>query len=119
MTESCELYVGMAEDCVRGGNLAGAADHYSRALRFDERSLPALCGLCDVHLRAGDVEEARRVLGRALELGPAHPQVLKLQGELHARSGRFDLAVRSIVQATEAHLDKAGRRHYGNGRPPR
>jgi Flp pilus assembly protein TadD len=105
VTEDCKRYLEFAEHHLRKGELEKAADSYELALRFDAHSLVALCGLANVCLRKGELTEARRVLGRALQLGEEHPEVLKIQAELHARSGRFDLAVRSIRQAADSDTD--------------
>ena len=110
MAEDAGTYIRFAEDCLRAGKLRHAADNYEIALRFEQSSLAALTGLCRVHVRSDDLDEARRVLARAIAIDREHPRVLKLQAEIHARSGRFDLAVQSIHEAAEADLDRRHRK---------
>jgi len=106
VTENAHTYIALAERCVRGGQLTRAADHYEVALRFDQGSMLALCGLARVHIRSGSVEDARRVLARARAIDDEAPEVLKLQAEMHGQSGRYDLVVRNIYMASEAALDR-------------
>ena len=106
MTEDAQSYIELAESCARDGALQRAADNYELALRFESGSITALVGLTGVLLKSGSLDEARRALGKALTLDREHPEVMKLQAELHARSGRFDLAVKAIHQATEADMDR-------------
>ncbi|MHC4392694.1 MAG: tetratricopeptide repeat protein [Planctomycetota bacterium] len=101
MPEDAPAYIALAEEYARADNYNKAADAYTVALRFDERSIKALCGLADANLRLGDPEQARRALGRALAIDAEHPKVLKVQAELQARSGRFDAAVQSLHLAAE------------------
>ncbi|MFC1705219.1 tetratricopeptide repeat protein [Planctomycetota bacterium] len=110
MVEDAKLYIGIAERHLKLGHLERAADNYELALRFEDRSMIALCGLTGVHLRAGRVDEARRTLARALEIDREDPDVLKLRAELNAKLGRFDLFVDNICDASDADLDRQRRR---------
>lgn len=106
MTEGATGYIALAEGFVQRGDLDRAADHFHLALRFEKDSMPALCGLVGIYLRTEQIGEARRVLAQAIAIDEGHPRVLRLQAELHARSGRFDLLADSIRTAAQADADR-------------
>lgn len=99
--EGAEAYIELADEFAAAGKFGSAADNYELALRFEPGSLLALCGLTRVQLRSGDVDEARSTLARARSLDEGHPKVMKLVGEIHANSGRFDKAVDEIFEASQ------------------
>ncbi len=107
--EDASLYIGHARAHFARGELGEAQAAYELALRFDARSLEALCGLAQVLLRRNVVDQARRVIGQAMQIDAAHPHAHKLLAELHLKVGRFDQAARHFQLASE---HDAERRRY-------
>ena len=111
--EDAALYIGYAELHLRRGELDKAENSYVIALRFEERSLPALHGLSRTYLRAGKLDEATSSIQRALAIAPDDPPSLKLMGEVYAKRGRFDLAARQFALASEREMDRRSGRRGG------
>jgi tetratricopeptide (TPR) repeat protein len=108
--EDAALYLGYAELHVKRGELDKAENAYAVALRFEERSLPALHGLGRIYLKLGRLDDALAVIQRALAVSPEDPPSLKLLGEAYAKRGRFDLAAAQFARATESELERRRRR---------
>jgi cytochrome c-type biogenesis protein CcmH/NrfG len=100
------LYISHARVHMQQGELNQAQAAYEVALRFDGRSLDALCGLAQVLLKRNVVDEARRVLGQAMQIDAEWPHAHKLMGELHLKSGSFDQAAKHFQLASEHDADR-------------
>ena len=107
-SSECQLYVDQARQHMRSGDVARGARCFELALGQDGNCIAALCGLARARLRTDEVEQARRLLARALELDGNDAGVQKLMGELYAKAGRFDLAAKHFQLASD--LDEAKRR---------
>jgi tetratricopeptide (TPR) repeat protein len=111
--EGAALYLAHAEVHMRSGDLGQAANCYEVALRFEQRSVVALCGLGRVALMNGKIEDAKVLIMKALAIDPDDHNARKLMGEVHAKSGRFDLAVNEFRKAMESADDERRRRGHG------
>ncbi len=99
------------------GDLAGSRRMFERALRITSAQLPPdhvlatplQANLSIVYRRMGQLAPARELLNRILEkrietLGEIHPKVastLSSRGDLEARLGEFEAALRSSTRALE------------------
>lgn len=85
-----------------------ARDRFEEALDSDDRNLPALYSLAEIHLDAGDEEAARRTLD-ALEntlsasSPPVHEHIrtLNAQAKIEQRFGNVETAVELVEKAHE------------------
>jgi cytochrome c-type biogenesis protein CcmH/NrfG len=72
---------------------------YRGALRIDEHSFEALCGLGEASVRLGDAQGALQWAGRALERKPDDPKALGLRGRARLAMGQTDQALPDLERA--------------------
>lgn len=87
----------------RGGDLAAALKHFSRAEQLYPASLPALTGKAAVLGDLGRMDEMRKAIGRAQAFAPRDLTVVFL-GARAAAADKDWAAVRGAVQPIEADL---------------
>ncbi|MEN8375268.1 MAG: tetratricopeptide repeat protein [Gemmatimonadota bacterium] len=84
---------------------AARQSEYAGAGRFSSavanRLAEAHAELGDRYLEAGDVEEALRQFGRAVDLRPTYPDLRTRLAEAYLRSGDLDAAERELDRAVE------------------
>jgi tetratricopeptide (TPR) repeat protein len=91
------------------GRYQQSIDAYQRGLRNEPNSVEGLSGLAQTYMRAGNTEEAKRLLLRVLASNPHRPMELAMAGELFLRSGDFqrgaDLLRRSEAMRPSVHTE--------------
>ena len=76
-----------------------AIDRLRRVLRRDGENLVALSTLAKALVVVGDVDGARPLAQRAIELDPEHPELLVTQGRVELGAGDLEAALRAFEAA--------------------
>lgn len=76
-----------ARDAWHEGNARRAEQCYQRILQQDLSHIGALCGLAGLHLSAGRLHDAERLLRHALRQAAYFPSALRLLGQTHLEGG--------------------------------
>jgi putative thioredoxin len=77
-----ELVIAEGERLLAARDPAGAAEHFAAALSVDPASLPALVGLADCHLAAGNFEAARQTLATLPAAAASDPKVAAVRARI-------------------------------------
>jgi len=75
-------------------------------------SVEALSDLGTVYLRQNRLEDARKVLEKALSLDPANPFCHRTLGAVHLKAGRLKKAEQSFREAVRLNDEDAGARNF-------
>ncbi len=104
---SAEIHHDLAVEALRGGRFPDALKEFDAALAVHERFPEAHRGRALVlQFGFGRLEDAERALRRAIELRPAYSEAHNELGQLLARTGRHDEAIREFDAALENMLYK-------------
>lgn len=87
-----EILVAVATLRRARGDVAGAAERYAEAVRLDPGGNEAVRGLFFLHLQAGDLDEAERLVRGAVSLSPRSVVHRNLLGLLHMERGEAEAA---------------------------
>ncbi|MDD9937554.1 MAG: tetratricopeptide repeat protein [Myxococcales bacterium] len=97
----------LAEALVEAGRIDEAERAARKALRRDERFVPAMVALAKASLRRGRIELADSILEQAAKIKPKNPEINFLQGKRHQDEGRLAKALASYRKAVEQRPDYA------------
>ncbi|HEX2675838.1 MAG TPA: tetratricopeptide repeat protein [Polyangiales bacterium] len=96
-----------ADVLVRADRIDEGEQVARKALRRDERFVPAIVALAKASLRRGRVELAQAMLDQAAEIDPKYPEVHFLQGKASQEKGDLAQALTSYRKAVELRPDYA------------
>jgi len=91
----------LAEEAIRGGDVAGARRYVRNAVSFDARSPLVVRNAAVLMSIAGDIAEAERLLSEGMERLPADADLPYLLALLRAEQGNLAEAIRLLRVATE------------------
>jgi Tfp pilus assembly protein PilF len=95
--KTADIHHDLGVEALRAGRAADALKEFDQALEIDPRFAEAVRGRALVlDLAFGRTDEAERAYRRALELRPAYPEAHNDLGQLLARTGRYDEALREF-----------------------
>lgn len=104
---SAEIHHDLGVEALRGGRWPDALREFDAALAIDDRFADAHRGRALVlDFGFGRLEDAEKSYRRAIELRPAFSEAHNDLGQLLARTGRFDEAIREFDAALENMLYK-------------
>jgi len=105
--ESAEIHYNLGTDALRNGRVQDALKEYDEALKLDERFADAHLGRGLVlEVAFGRSEEAEREYRRALALRPGYSEAHNNLGQLLAKTGRLDEALKHFDAALQNMLYK-------------
>jgi serine/threonine-protein kinase len=90
-----------------GGDTAGAAASFQKALELDTRNVIAMMGMGEIALRQGLFGDAIAHLSKASKLVPKNVKVLTLLGEAYLSSGNNTQAAAQFKKALQLDPDNA------------
>lgn len=100
--KTADIHHDLGVEALRAGRTADALTEFDAALAADPDFAEALRGRALVlDLGFGRIEDAERAYRRALALRPAYPEAHNDLGQLLARTGRYDEALREFDAALE------------------
>ncbi len=105
--ESAEVWNNLGGLAMARDDYRGALEHFRKALAIDPDLPYALVNAAQANTRAGNVNEAERLLMRALEIDPADAEAANKLGLVLARQGRLSEARARFQQAIESKRDHA------------
>ncbi|MFW6067488.1 MAG: tetratricopeptide repeat protein [Myxococcota bacterium] len=85
----------------RAGQSSQALEHYRQALRIQPDYEKAARGVVAIHLRRGDVDEARRFMDAVASQFRANLELQAIHAETLVKAGRFDDAWKAARRALE------------------
>jgi len=94
-----DAWVSLGEAYLKAHRHNDAFIAYRRALRIDEHSFDALCGLGEASLRLGDAYGALEWAERALQRKPNDPGALGLRGRARLAMGRINQGLPDLERA--------------------
>lgn len=95
----------LAEALVEADRVDEAERAARKALRRDERFVPAMIALARASLKRGRSELAESILSQAVVIDPSHPEIHFLQGLASRDAGRLQPAMKSFSKAVELRPD--------------
>jgi outer membrane receptor protein involved in Fe transport/tetratricopeptide (TPR) repeat protein len=95
------IALGLARRAWHDGNARQAEQSYQRILQQDSAHVGALCGLAGLHLSAGRLSDAERLLLYALRHCTYFPAALRLLGQTHLQAGRLPEAHAAIRRSLD------------------
>jgi tetratricopeptide (TPR) repeat protein len=98
---SLALQAILAQALVEANRLDEAEQVARKALRRDERYVPAMVALATSSMRRGRLELADSILEQAIAIDPKYPELHFLQGQRHQQEGRLAQALASYRKAAE------------------
>lgn len=105
--ESAEIHYNLGTDALRNGRAQDALREYDEAIKLDDRFADAHMGRGLVlEVAFGRDAEAEREYRRALELRPGYSEARNNLGQLLARNGRLEEALREFDGALQNMLYK-------------
>jgi Flp pilus assembly protein TadD len=84
-----------------------AEEAYTKVLRQDKKSTPALANLAMIQVEAGHFEAAESNLKQALALAPEDPYLIYVQGLLKFRQKKYDDALDAFSRAAKLEPENA------------
>ena len=104
--DSVEALSGLAETCIRLGDISGATDAYQRIINIDPDNVGARLGLARFDLLAGNMTSAEERIGGVLLDKPENTEALFLQADLYNRTSRFKQAIETFERILPLVSDK-------------
>ncbi|HET7501805.1 MAG TPA: protein kinase [Kofleriaceae bacterium] len=102
-----EFFANLGSQQLAGGDTAGAAANFKKALEIDARNVNAMLGMGEIALRQGLFGDAIAHLGKAAKLAPKSSRVLTLLGEAYLSSGNNAQAAANFKKALQLDPDNA------------
>lgn len=103
-----DLYVDLATEYVKRGQLKTALGRAQRAIELDGRSARAHYILAIIHQRLGQRAPAAEHFARAVELAPENPDYRNAWGAVLCAQGRHEDGLREIRSAIDDPLHQGG-----------
>jgi tetratricopeptide (TPR) repeat protein len=102
-----EFFANLGGQQLIGGDTAGAAASFQKALELDARNVSAMMGMGEIALRQGLFGDAIAHLSKASKLVPKNVKVLTLLGEAYLSSGNNAQAAAQFKKALQLDPDNA------------
>ncbi|HEX3481496.1 MAG TPA: protein kinase [Kofleriaceae bacterium] len=102
-----EFFANLGGQQLIGGDTAGAAGSFQKALELDAKNVPAMMGMGEIALRQGLFGDAIAHLSKASKLVPKNVKVLTLLGEAYLSSGNNAQAAAQFKKALQLDPDNA------------
>jgi serine/threonine protein kinase len=105
--KTAELFANLGAQQLIGGDTAGAAANFKKALELDGRNAAATLGMGEIALRQGLFGDAIAHLSKAAKRAPRSAKVLTLLGEAYLNSGNNAQAAAQFKKALQLDPDNA------------
>jgi tetratricopeptide (TPR) repeat protein len=105
--KKAEFFANLGAQQLIGGDTAGAAANFKKALELDGKNVSATTGMGDIALRQGLFGDAIAHLSRAAKLAPRSAKVFTLLGEAYLSSGNNAQAAAQFKKALVIDPDNA------------
>jgi TolA-binding protein len=102
-----EFFANLGGQQLIGGDTAGAAASFQKALELDARNVTAMMGMGEIALRQGLFGDAIAHLSKASKLVPKNVKVLTLLGDAYLSSGNNTQAAAQFKKALQLDPDNA------------
>ena len=102
-----EFFANLGGQQLIGGDTAGAAASFQKALELDAKNVTAMMGMGEIALRQGLFGDAIAHLSKASKLVPKNVKVLTLLGEAYLSSGNNAQAAAQFKKALQLDPDNA------------
>ncbi|HEU4729509.1 MAG TPA: protein kinase [Kofleriaceae bacterium] len=102
-----EFFANLGGQQLLGGDTAGAAANFKKALEIDGKNVNATLGMGEIALRQGLFGDAIAHLSKAARLAPRSSRVLTLLGEAYLNSGNNAQAAANFKKALQLDPDNA------------
>jgi predicted Zn-dependent protease len=102
-----DFFASLGGQQLNGGDTAGAAASFQKALELDARNVVAMMGMGEIALRQGLFGDAIAHLSKASKLVPKNVKVLTLLGEAYLSSGNNAQAAAQFKKALQLDPDNA------------
>jgi serine/threonine-protein kinase len=105
--KTAEFFANLGAQQLIGGDTAGAAANFKKALELDGRNAAATLGMGEIALRQGLFGDAIAHLSKAAKRAPRSAKVLTLLGEAYLNSGNNAQAAAQFKKALQLDPDNA------------
>jgi len=105
--KKAEFFANLGAQQLIGGDTAGAAAHFKKALELDGKNAAAVIGMGEIALRQGLFGDAIAHLSKAAKLAPKSAKALTLLGEAYLSSGNNAQAAAQFKKALLVDPDNA------------
>ncbi|HEX2686570.1 MAG TPA: protein kinase [Kofleriaceae bacterium] len=105
--KKAEFFANLGTQQLIGGDTAGAAANFKKAIELDGKNLAAITGMGEIALRQGLFGDAIAHLSKAAKLSPRNAKVLTLLGEAYLSSGNNAQAAAQFKKALQIDPDNA------------
>jgi hypothetical protein len=105
--KKAEFFANLGSQQLIGGDTAGAAANFKKALELDGKNVAAATGMGEIALRQGLFGDAIAHLTKAAKLAPKSSKVLTLLGEAYLNSGNSTQAAAQFKKALQLDPDNA------------
>jgi serine/threonine-protein kinase len=105
--KKAEFLANLGNQQLIGGDTAGAAANFKKALELDRKNVPATAGMGEIALRQGLFGDAIVHLSKAARLSPRSTKLLTLLGEAYLSSGNNAQAAAQFKKALQLDPDNA------------
>jgi Tfp pilus assembly protein PilF len=105
--KKAEFFANLGGQQLIGGDTAGAAANFKKALELDGRNVAAAAGMGEIALRQGLFGDAIAHLTKAAKLAPRSAKVFTLLGEAYLNSGNNAQAAAQFKKALLLDPDNA------------
>jgi Flp pilus assembly protein TadD len=105
--KKAEFFANLGGQQLIGGDTAGAAANFKKALELDGKNVAAATGMGEIALRQGLFGDAIAHLAKAAKLAPRSSRVLTLLGEAYLSSGNSGQAAAQFKKALQLDPDNA------------
>jgi serine/threonine-protein kinase len=105
--KKAEFFANLGGQQLLGGDTAGAAANFKKAVELDARNAAAVMGLGEIALRQGLFGDAIAHLSKAAKLSPRNAKPLTLLGEAYLNSGNNQQAAAQFKKALLLDPDNA------------
>jgi Tfp pilus assembly protein PilF len=105
--KKAEFFANLGGQQLIGGDTAGAASNFKKALELDAKNVAAAAGMGEIALRQGLFGDAIAHLTKASKLAPRNAKVLTLLGEAYLNSGNNAQAATQFKKALQLDPDNA------------
>jgi serine/threonine-protein kinase len=102
-----EFFANLGSQQLIGGDTAGAAANFKKALEVDAKNVAAIMGMGEIALRQGLFGDAIAHLSKASKLAPRNVRALTLLGEAYLSSGNNAQAAAQFKKALQLDPDNA------------
>ena len=105
--KKAEFFANLGAQQLIGGDTAGAAANFKKAIELDGKNVAATTGMGEIALRQGLFGDAIAHLTKAAKLAPKSSRVLTLLGEAYLNSGNNAQAAAQFKKALQLDPDNA------------